>query len=710
MTLQFFEIDLATGAETRLDVVPTMGFFRAKLEAEFGEKLVANSEPSPFAIISPLQFQPSDTPQTTGSRRPSRTRPDPIEIKPSYVLSNPGIEASDETKKQFEERANYAFDCIYAEYFDPLTNESVILQPLLMTDFRLINEPKRNSHHYLLANGIHFDFFTYPNPDKTSGDRQASNRYAAAVFLDDNAPILWVDEDQYDHPAPDSTAPNAPNAGEVVQIDGKLKPGWTRVHYVDAGTNTLRWFYVLYDLHPRSGGGSAAMRVDPLAEVEWAWSGSEYGRGIALGLNLTRQVIVAPVGFHTTNTPRSQLFAPDDVHSGNPSTPNANDVGGIQYYKQFKTDLPAKRNKPQNPTAPRLPSTKKKAQLKPNRLFRKKRKEQSLTHGQGAGREDAGGVVNRALFDFVHESLRRGSKLSATKYVEAMHTGNGEFKSTDMEFTNAWNAHTNGRQPQGTSQEWCHLHGHGDGGQEEYPNFVAGSKHCNTEQLAIELGLRTGKYPGLTGRVTAYLFPSQGHGPANITREQIEAKLSSTPQFRSDSNSNRKRERDDPAEAIAAALNQIFPEKRTAIPASRSGAERKKSTPDGKTFEQIYFALEDEPEPNLRERIQSAVQSIKKSAGVTMPLPIAQWMRYKIYYENPKDVHNKIFDHIFDAQSESFDANEFAILRNAVERAVAYAVGDDAIQAYNDRMTARLDKIRREAAESAPMDIEPPPQ
>ena len=40
------------------------------------------------------------------------------------------------------------------------------------------------------------------------------------------------------------------------------------------------------------------------------------------------------------------------------------------------------------------------------------------------------------------------------------------------------------------NQEWCHLRGHGDGG-DEYPgNFVSGSHHCNTEQLAVETGQR----------------------------------------------------------------------------------------------------------------------------------------------------------------------------------------------------------------------------
>jgi len=75
-----------------------------------------------------------------------------------------------------------------------------------------------------------------------------------------------------------------------------------------------------------------------------------------------------------------------------------------------------------------------------------------------------------------------------------------------------------------TEQEWCHLVGHGDGGDEVFENFISGSKHCNTEQLAIETGQRTARRTyGQAGdavvdpillavKVTAYLFPNYGIG------------------------------------------------------------------------------------------------------------------------------------------------------------------------------------------------------
>lgn len=73
-----------------------------------------------------------------------------------------------------------------------------------------------------------------------------------------------------------------------------------------------------------------------------------------------------------------------------------------------------------------------------------------------------------------------GSSLSADVFASAIMMNSAELlkdwqtlKATELR-----------RPPSG--QEWCHLHGHGDGGDERVPNFVLGSAHCNTEQLAIE--------------------------------------------------------------------------------------------------------------------------------------------------------------------------------------------------------------------------------
>ena len=61
------------------------------------------------------------------------------------------------------------------------------------------------------------------------------------------------------------------------------------------------------------------------------------------------------------------------------------------------------------------------------------------------------------------------------------------------------------------NQEWCHLLGHGDGGGEWVGNFVCGSYHCNTEQLAIESAIRQFSHHNhdmFMLHSTAYLLPT----------------------------------------------------------------------------------------------------------------------------------------------------------------------------------------------------------
>lgn len=60
------------------------------------------------------------------------------------------------------------------------------------------------------------------------------------------------------------------------------------------------------------------------------------------------------------------------------------------------------------------------------------------------------------------------------------------------------------------TQEWCHLVGHGDRGDDAPYNLVSGSYHANTEQLAIETGMRAlGEVHRriLAVKVSAYTLP-----------------------------------------------------------------------------------------------------------------------------------------------------------------------------------------------------------
>ncbi|WP_347557370.1 hypothetical protein [Robbsia sp. KACC 23696] len=63
-----------------------------------------------------------------------------------------------------------------------------------------------------------------------------------------------------------------------------------------------------------------------------------------------------------------------------------------------------------------------------------------------------------------------------------------------------------------TDQEWCHLLGHGDGGEDASYNLVAASKHCNTQQLAIETAIRRFEdiHKHLHVHASAYLMGNAG--------------------------------------------------------------------------------------------------------------------------------------------------------------------------------------------------------
>ncbi len=161
-----------------------------------------------------------------------------------------------------------------------------------------------------------------------------------------------------------------------------------------------------------------------------------------------------------------------------------------------------------------------------------------------------------------------------------------------------------------TDQEWCHLLGHGDGGDERLGNFASGSFHCNTEQLAMESKNRR-KITQLAAkgayslRSTAYLF---NDGAALLNGNYLS----------SDSAYNKMK-------SLYSTLN-----KPRAVP-----------PPAGK-------------------------------AGSVMPF--AALFRYKMYrYMADPDAGGavtraqfvKLFDHIFAGQSEFMDLHQFNILKHA---------------------------------------------
>lgn len=162
-----------------------------------------------------------------------------------------------------------------------------------------------------------------------------------------------------------------------------------------------------------------------------------------------------------------------------------------------------------------------------------------------------------------------------------------------------------------TLQEWCHLHGRGDGGPDESNNLVAGSNHCNTEQAAIELAQRLTTQNSATEyllRTTAYLFQeTQGTGAVINT--------------------------------VSSVISQVQPT------SSKQGKKRSREE-------------DDDGENPRRKKRKIEIQNAETS--------LAAFIRYRVYRKNEKsDV--KLLDYTFEGQSEFFDMNQYRIVNSIVE-------------------------------------------
>lgn len=625
-----------------------------------------------------------------------------------WFAVGPGPRARDAACYASEEANTFYCEILHAD------RRTQTLQPLLLSDYvnlQLSNkrEPDDPDKTVPPTPILHVDKYL----KNTSGK---DTRHLGAFFYCANAAIWWVDEDQYIDPPL-----YEPNGAKLLYYDAKkiLKPGFTRIYYwhipSPPSPPSLESFYVNYALTQRTGGGSLAMRVDPLSEVEWTWGSADFSlpRALAIGLQSSGPAFAAaaPAGYQVTNHPKHFK-----VKTAVRSDCEYSKYDGIAYYKRFKvnpdgTPLPRK-NKPADPGPPRIPDAK---SLEISRLYRKKVKRQILTKSAGA-RDDAGTVMAREIKQLMGDAYPFGSdKLSATTYVHTMLKGSREFKEVDEAFERSWRSHiaggqtANERLPDQTSQEWCHLHGHGDGGPEEYKNFVAGSKHCNTEQLAIELGQRIAGPGDLTARVTAYLFESCGHGQEKIadktlfdTFEKFIQKKFSKPVQDSRATKKARKNTNNETQNSAAVPQEtdsiLDPFKKEFSTDSQELEIRRIFS----TIDNIIDNLDKSEDSNFRREVYNDL--IHWLQSLYVPLPIARWMRYKIYHDDVK-----IFDHVYDGQSESFDANEGNILKLAVEHAVAHALArtradpeSKILERYNARLDAQIAAHAQASAAAAP--------
>ncbi len=216
------------------------------------------------------------------------------------------------------------------------------------------------------------------------------------------------------------------------------------------------------------------------------------------------------------------------------------------------------------------------------------------------------------------------------------------------------------------SQEWCHLRGHGDGGNEYPGNFVSGSIHCNTEQLAIETGQRL--VTQQMQKKSFYLYTT-----AYLLKDAVN--------YKSRTDTERK------SEILSGNYLQNSKTYKDMLEMHTADRSTELTTSDG-------------PVPK-RARVDTGVQ--KKSPEQGDVAPVAAYIRYKVMKsEGPKtagsgakrlkdkvdDKRKKHFDFIFEGQSEFIDNHQFNLISQAVQFALA---GEVAFQTWYEQEKAQLE-------------------
>jgi hypothetical protein len=212
-----------------------------------------------------------------------------------------------------------------------------------------------------------------------------------------------------------------------------------------------------------------------------------------------------------------------------------------------------------------------------------------------------------------------------------------------------------------TDQEWCHLHGHGLGGSEQPDNFVSGSEHCNTEQLAIELGQKDAGIDGLKARVTAYLLPAFKSEKAVFAPGDVatfNALSSRNPPVIAP-----------PPDPLKLAANDKGEQSRLTKAVTDVIA-----LSDDLLAQKFGYVAAATPAgaKTLASQIQRMREKLKNT--IYTELPVGMMIRYKIFDK----VGKKIFDYTFSAQSEGFDINQYNLLYWLVRTAVVRGAGGTA--------------------------------
>jgi hypothetical protein len=388
----------------------------------------------------------------------------------------------------------------------------------------------------------------------------------------------------------------------------------------------------------------------------------------------------------------------------------------IQYYKTFNQSATKRNNPSQDPFPPRVTNRSiagydYKFDIKETEISVKLDKTsyrvwkkfnavgQDLTLGFNENeRVDAGKTMAEALSNFhVYPGMKASnitpkitdSKLSATSFAKyVLGQLNDDAVKGQWRVDNKLDANaTVDASSLKTDQEWCHLFGHGDGGPEELGNFVSGSKHCNTEQLAIETGQRrvsqnetdfkAVERSKLKARITAYLIPNAGTWVpgGSYTQDKLNETL-----LTGVTDHTVKNQQSEFFEKVP----NVSPDKyrlKFKINASGNIDDQALRT----AFKNLSDAISDSA-TNLDKKKQLFKFRQNLEKHFFMYLPIARWMRYKLYYDG-----KKVFDHIYDAQSESINLHECQILDYMVERALYIAMGKES--EYKQKIKSRVEKL-----------------
>lgn len=513
-----------------------------------------------------------------------------------------------------------------------------------------------------------------------------------------------------------------PDRKDIAERFSKQLPNTKgRTYYCSYFDNqgTLNGFVNGSSASGRKGRGSGyVMRADKIEEVEYQWTTLNNGTTLNDEDKLTSRLwaYIFGLGGEVKNVSVKQKDGDNGFYPTNwlrEGSGNAKSL--IQYYKKFKDSPEGKRNKPDTgiPFPPRITNSgitgykysyslkdTNNANVKLNKVqYRVWKKENTLENSQG-DRLDAGPTMAKELksfsvfSDMVKGDFATNSSLPATGFARYILKNDDEAQKqwkSDIFDKNVSVNDTSLR----TDQEWCHLLGHGDGGTEELGNFVSGSKHCNTEQLAIETGQRkvtqseyfNSMKVKIKARITAYLMPNGGtwvEGKAYSKEGGKDPSLDLNELLGDNFDTGYSCKDSTGAYVNVNVLNDFFE-------LNADGAYILKNKDSLKTSYEnlskgVRFSKDDDKKAlfQLRHNIDR---------HFFMYLPLARWMRYKLYYKN-----NKVFDHIYDAQSESMNIHECQILDFMVEKVLYDAIasgsgsGEQIKSHYKEKLVERMAK------------------